>query len=143
MLAGEPNLACAARALRELGPRVVAVKQGQYGACLFTEEGYFSIPSYPLETVVDPTGAGDSFAGGFLGYLDARAGEPITDDLLRCAVVYGSVLASFNVEAFGSERMQRLTHTEINARFAEFKRMTHFEPYLISPRSRAQVTLVA
>ena len=134
MLAAEPNLATAARIVRELGPSVVVVKQGQYGACLFTDEGFFSVPGYPLETVVDPTGAGDAFAGGMLGYLAARAGEPITDSLLRCAMVYGSVLASLNVEAFGSERLQRLTHPEINARFAEFRHMTTFEPFLVGPR---------
>jgi len=135
MLAGDPNLASAARTVRKLGPSVVVVKQGQYGACLFTEESFFSIPGYPLETVVDPTGAGDAFAGGMLGYLAARAGEPITDSVLRCAMVYGSVIASFNVEAFGSERLQQLTHPEINARFAEFKQMTTFEPFLVGPRT--------
>jgi sugar/nucleoside kinase (ribokinase family) len=134
MLAGEPNLATAAKIVRGFGPRVVVVKQGQYGACLFTETGFFSIPGYPLETVVDPTGAGDAFAGGMLGYLASRAGEPVTDPLLRCAMVYGSVLASFNVEAFGSERLQRLTHPEINARFTDFHKMTSFEPLLVSPR---------
>lgn len=134
MLAGEPNLAAAARAVRSLGPSVVVVKQGQYGACLFSDHGFFSVPGYPLETVVDPTGAGDAFAGGMLGYLAARIDEPLTDSLLRCAMVYGSVLASYTVEAFGSERLQRLTHPEINARFAEFRQMTTFEPFLIGPR---------
>ena len=143
MLAEEPNLASAARILRRLGPSVILVKQGQYGACLFTEEGFFSVPGYPLETVVDPTGAGDAFAGGLLGYLAARAGEPITDGLLRCATVYGSVLASFNVEDFGSERLQRLTHPEINARFADFRQMTTFEPFLVGPRTRVPDSAVA
>lgn len=142
MLAGEPNLATAAQVLRQLGPSVIVVKQGQYGACLFTEEGFFSVPGFPLETVVDPTGAGDAFAGGMMGYLAARVGEPITDSLLRCATVYGSVLASFNVEAFGSERLQGLTHPEINARFADFRQMTTFEPFLVGPRTRAP-TVVA
>ena len=94
--------------------KVVVAKQGEYGAALFTERGFFSLPGYPLETVLDPTGAGDTFAGGFLGYLSAHAGEPFTDDLLRRAMTYGSVLASFNVEEFGTERIQRLTDQEIH-----------------------------
>ena len=85
------------------------------------------MPGYPLETVVDPTGAGDSFAGGFFGYLDRNAEAGITDEALRCAAVLGSVLASFTIENFGSERLQGLTIDEIEARFADFKRMTHFE----------------
>jgi sugar/nucleoside kinase (ribokinase family) len=143
MLAGEPNLASAARTVRGLGPSVVVVKQGQYGASLFTEEGFFSVPGYPLETVVDPTGAGDAFGGGMLGYLAARAGEPITDALLRCATVYGSVLASFNVEAFGSERLQQLTHSEINARFEDFRKMTSFEAFLVGPRGLVADSAIA
>jgi sugar/nucleoside kinase (ribokinase family) len=127
MLTGEWNLVAAARRVRELGPRIVVAKQGRYGACLFTEESFFSLPSYPLESPVDPTGAGDAFAGGLLGYLTAHGGEP-TDDVVRCALVYGSVMASFNVEAFGSERVSRLTDSEIRARFDDFKRITHFEP---------------
>lgn len=127
MLAQEPSLALAARTVRAWGPELVVVKQGEYGAALFTSEGFFSLPGYPLERVLDPTGAGDSFAGGFLGFLDAHAGEPITDDLVRRAMVYGSVLASFSVESFGIERVRRLTRTEIADRFDEFKRMTHFE----------------
>jgi sugar/nucleoside kinase (ribokinase family) len=127
MLTGEWNLVAAARKVRELGPRLVVAKQGRYGAALLSEESFFSIPSYPLESPVDPTGAGDSFAGGFLGYLSSQGGE-LSDDAVRCAVVYGSVMASFNVEAFGSERVVKLTDSEIAARFAEFKRITHFEP---------------
>jgi sugar/nucleoside kinase (ribokinase family) len=127
MLTDEYSLVTAARAVRALGPSIVVAKQGKYGAALLTEEGFFSVPSYPLEQAVDPTGAGDAFAGGFLGYLSAHGG-PYSDDVVRCAVVYGSVLASFNVEAFGSERLYGLTEAEIEGRFAEFKRMTHFEP---------------
>jgi sugar/nucleoside kinase (ribokinase family) len=78
--------------------------------------------------VIDPTGAGDSFAGGFFGYLDSHASSGIGDDMLRCAAVYGSVLASFSIEAFGSERLQQLTFEEIDERFHEFRRMTHLEP---------------
>jgi sugar/nucleoside kinase (ribokinase family) len=127
MLAGDPSLPAAARTIRSWGPEHVVVKLGEYGAALFTSEGFFAVPGYPLERVVDPTGAGDSFAGGFLGFLDAHAGEPPTDALMRRAMVYGSVMGSFNVEAFGTERVAKLTHEEIAERFEEFKRITHFE----------------
>ena len=128
MLTGEPNLVRAARGVREMGPGVVIAKQGEYGAALFTEQGFFALPAYPLETVRDPTGAGDSFAGGFLGYLSSQgAGGPDDDAALRRAMTYGSVLASFNVEEFGTERIQRLTRDEIDERFAAFRRMTTFE----------------
>ncbi len=127
MLTGEWNLVAAARAVRALGPRIVVAKQGRYGAALLSEEGFFSLPSHPLEAPVDPTGAGDAFAGGFLGYLASHGGA-LSDGVVRCALVYGSVMASFNVEAFGSERLQRLTDAEISARFHDFKRITHFEP---------------
>ena len=137
MLTGEPNLTRAARKIRELGPRIVVVKQGSYGACLFTDDGFFFVPGYPLETVVDPTGAGDAFAGGFFGYLDHHSESLGSEHVLRCAAVYGSVIASYTIEEFGSERLQRLTLDEIESRFAEFKRMTHFEPVGLLPRSRA------
>jgi sugar/nucleoside kinase (ribokinase family) len=139
MLTHDPNLARGARQIRALGPRVVVAKQGSYGAAMFTEQGFFSVPGYPLETVVDPTGAGDSFAGGFFGYLDSHSASPITDEKLRCAAVYGSVLASFSIEEFGSERLQRLTHAEIEQRFDEFRRMTHFEA-IRPPTSSRPVT---
>ncbi len=126
-LTEEPNLARAARKLRELGPRVVLAKQGPYGACMYTAEDFFSIPAYPLETVIDPTGAGDSLAGGFFGYLDSLGDTEPSENALRAAAVYGSVLASFSVEDFGSERLQRLTEDEIAGRFEEFKRMMTFE----------------
>ena len=127
MLTGEPNLSVAARRIRELGPRILFIKQGAYGACMYTKEGFFSIPAYPLETVVDPTGAGDSFAGGLCGYLDSLEGGRPTENQFRCAAVYGSVLASFTVEDFGTERLQRLTDREIADRFEEFREMTVFE----------------
>jgi sugar/nucleoside kinase (ribokinase family) len=127
MLTGEPNLVRGARAIMAMGPRIVVAKQGEYGAALFTEEGFFALPAYPLESVLDPTGAGDSFAGGFLGYLDANARDAESEERVRRAMTYGSVLASFNVEQFGTERVQSLTLDEINDRFAEFKRMTHFD----------------
>ena len=109
-----------------MGPRAVVAKQGEYGAALYTEDAFFSLPAYPLETVNDPTGAGDSFAGGFLGYLSSQ-GDAEDEATLRRAMTYGSVLASFNVEEFGTERVQRLTREEIDERFEEFKRITSFE----------------
>ena len=128
MLTEEPNLVKAARELIGLGPRAVVAKQGEYGAALLSADSFFALPAYPLETVIDPTGAGDSFAGGFLGYLDAQGPEAASDETeLRRAMTYGSVLASFNVEEFGTERVRRLTREEIDERFAEFKAMTTFE----------------
>jgi sugar/nucleoside kinase (ribokinase family) len=125
-LTGQTNLARAARAVMELGPRAVVAKQGEYGAALFTENGFFAVPGYPLEDVADPTGAGDSFAGGFLGYLDGQEGD-VDDARLRRAMVYGTVLASFNVEEFGTERVARLTRDEIDERFDSLREMTHFD----------------
>ena len=125
MLTDEPNLVRAARSVMEMGPRVVIAKQGEYGAALFTQERFFSLPAYPLETVRDPTGAGDSFAGGFMGYLDSVGPDALEDDdELRRAMTYGSVLASFNVEDFGTERVSRLEESEIGERYEEFRRIT-------------------
>jgi sugar/nucleoside kinase (ribokinase family) len=126
-LTGEPNLARAARAVMAHGPRAVVAKQGEYGAALFTEESFFALPGFPLEDVRDPTGAGDSFAGGFLGYLDSHEGE-LDEACLRRAMGYGTVLASFNVEQFGTERVATLTREEIDERFADLHAMTRFEP---------------
>jgi sugar/nucleoside kinase (ribokinase family) len=127
MLTGESNLARAARAVMDHGPRAVVAKQGEYGAALFTREGFFALPGFPLEDVRDPTGAGDSFAGGFLGYLDSHDGE-LDEASLRRAMGYGTVLASFNVEEFGTERISRLTREEIDERLATLHGMTQFEP---------------
>jgi sugar/nucleoside kinase (ribokinase family) len=130
MLTGEPNLARGARAVMEMGPSVVVAKRGEYGAALFSDEGFFAIPGFLLEDVRDPTGAGDSFAGGFLGYLDGRrtAGNAAEDaTALRQAMAYGSVLASFNVEDFGTERVASLTVEQIEERLREFQRITHFD----------------
>jgi sugar/nucleoside kinase (ribokinase family) len=126
MLTEEPNLMRAAAAVRARGPRVVIAKQGEYGAALFTEDGYFALPAYPLETVRDPTGAGDSFAGGLMGYLDSQGGA-LDDATLRRAMTYGSTLASFWVEEFGCERAERLTREEIDERYEEFKRITSID----------------
>jgi sugar/nucleoside kinase (ribokinase family) len=125
-LTGEPNLARAARELMALGPRAVVAKQGEYGAALFTEGAFFALPGFPLEDVRDPTGAGDSFAGGFLGYLDALDGAP-DEAALRRAMGYGTVLASFNVEEFGTERVARLTRGEIDERLEALRDMTRFD----------------
>ena len=108
-----------------MGPRALIVKRGEYGAAMFTKETYFAIPAYPLEAVFDPTGAGDTFAGGFMGYLASH--DQADEETMRRAIIFGSVMASFNVEEFGTERVQRLTNDEINRRFREFKRITNFE----------------
>jgi sugar/nucleoside kinase (ribokinase family) len=127
MLTGESNLARAAKAVMEMGPRAVVAKQGEYGAALFTKEGnFFALPGFPLEDVRDPTGAGDSFAGGFFGYLDGSDGD-LDEANLRRAMGYGTVLASFNVEEFGTERVSRLDRAEIDERFETLRRMTQFE----------------
>jgi sugar/nucleoside kinase (ribokinase family) len=125
-LTREPNLVRAARRVRDWGPRSVVAKQGEYGAALLTEDGFFALPAYPLETVVDPTGAGDSFAGGFLGYVAAHPDEEPDHELLARAMAYGTALASFNVEAFGVERVARLTSDEIAERVGELARITRF-----------------
>src|SRR4051812_16302926 len=128
MLMREPNLVRAARGLMEHGPKTIVAKQGEYGAALFTADSFFALPAYPLETVNDPTGAGDSFAGGFLGYLDSQGADAGGDPhVLRRAMVYGATLASFNVEEFGTERVRRLTREEIDERFEEFRAMTTLE----------------
>jgi sugar/nucleoside kinase (ribokinase family) len=130
-LTGEPNLARAARAAMEMGPGVIVAKRGEYGAALFSGDQFFAIPGFLLEDVRDPTGAGDSFAGGFLGYLDSRrvAGDSVVDHaVLRQAMAYGSVLASFNVEDFGTERVQALSRDEIEERLRAFRQITHFDP---------------
>ena len=124
-LSGEPNLIRAARKILDAGPKALVIKRGEYGAALFTKDSYFAMPAYPLESVFDPTGAGDTFAGGFMGYLASH--ETIDEATMRRAMIYGAVMASFNVEEFGTERVDRLTHEEINERFRTFKHMTHFE----------------
>jgi sugar/nucleoside kinase (ribokinase family) len=132
-LSGEWNMVRAARAILSLGPSVLVVKKGEHGVLTFGAEGSFAAPAYPLEEVFDPTGAGDTFAGGFMGYLAAAhdgTGLPrgrVHDEVLRRAVIMGSTLASFCVEAFSLDRLTRLTREEIDARFRLFKRLTHFE----------------
>jgi sugar/nucleoside kinase (ribokinase family) len=143
-LTGKPNLVSAAREILSWspsppcpagstpseqgirGPRVVVAKQGEYGAALVTREGFFALPAYPLENVIDPTGAGDTFAGGLVGYVAAHPHEQLSDGLLRRAMAHATVLASFNVEEFGTERIERLTESEIVARIQELHAMTQF-----------------
>ena len=127
LLTGKPNFVSAAREVLSWGLTAVVAKQGKYGAALFTSDGVFALPAYPLEDVVDPTGAGDSFAGGFVGYIAAHPEQEIDHELLVRAMVYGTALASFNVEAFGTERVAVLTSDEITARVDELQRMTTFE----------------
>jgi sugar/nucleoside kinase (ribokinase family) len=124
-LAGVPNLIKAAKAIRAMGPKILVIKKGEHGAILLTDDTAFTVPAYPLEDVFDPTGAGDSFAGGFMGYLSSK-GE-INDRNLRRAMIYGSVMASFNVESFSMDRLKTLTREEIEKRFQEFKKLSHFE----------------
>jgi sugar/nucleoside kinase (ribokinase family) len=123
----ETSLIRAGRKIRGFGPRYVAIKKGEHGALLFGEDEFFSCGAYPLEDIHDPTGAGDTFAGGLAGYLAAHATDEVTFDLLRKAMIYGSVLASFCVEEFSLKRLRRLTQDEIADRYQMFKLMSQFE----------------
>jgi sugar/nucleoside kinase (ribokinase family) len=125
-LTEEPNLIRAARKVLEWGPKVVVGKQGEYGAALITADSFFSLPAYPLEDVHDPTGAGDTFAGGFVGYIAAHIDEPLEDELLRRAMAHGTALASYNVEEFGTERVARLQSAEIGERVTALAQITRF-----------------
>ena len=124
-LAKEYNLVKAARAISSFGPKALIIKQGTYGALLFTNATIFSAPAYPLEVTLDPTGAGDSFAGGFMGYL-AKC-QNLNDEGVRQAIIFGSVMASFCVEQFSVERLRILTDQEIASRFTEFLNLTCFK----------------
>ena len=126
---GETSLIKAGAKIRAMGPRFVAIKKGEHGCLLFGEKQFFSCGAYPLEDIHDPTGAGDTFAGGLAGYLAARNKGGVTFEDLRKAVVYGSVLASYNVEAFSLERLRRLTQAEIDARYDVFRQMSQFEVF--------------
>jgi len=124
-LSGEHNIVKAAKAILSMGPQRVAIKRGEYGALLFDQEHVFACPAYPLEDVFDPTGAGDTFAGGFMGYVATR--DNLSHGTLAQAMVMGSVMASFTVEKFSLDRLREVTRPEIDARYAQFKRLTHFE----------------
>jgi sugar/nucleoside kinase (ribokinase family) len=146
-LTGKPNVVSAAREILSWaappgqergpskGPSVVVAKQGEYGAALVTRESFFALPAYPLETVIDPTGAGDTFAGGLVGYIAARPDETLSDAMLRSAMAHATVLASFNVEEFGTARIERLTPPEISARLEELRAITQFSGGPLSLRS--------
>jgi sugar/nucleoside kinase (ribokinase family) len=132
MLAGETNLPRAANKVLSMGPQALVIKHGEYGATIFFREGAFGIghhpfraPALPIEEVKDPTGAGDSFAGGFMGYLASQ--QELNREVLKRALFYGGVMGSFAVERFGTERLQALTREEIDARFQIFRELTHLE----------------
>ena len=125
-LTGEFNLVKAARKLMRMGPGRVVIKRGEYGVLHLSDGEIFAAPAYPLETIFDPTGAGDSFAGGFMGYLASRDGAALTEMDYRLATIYGSAIASFTVEAFSTERLQALSREEIDARLAAFRSLTEF-----------------
>lgn len=129
LLSGEWNLARAGRAIRSMGPKTVVVKRGDHGASVYEQDHVFMAPALPLEAVQDPTGAGDSFAGGFMGYLAASAGSSHATPTarMRRAIIYGSVMGSFAVERFGVERLKTLTREEIDDRYSEFRQLTHFD----------------
>jgi sugar/nucleoside kinase (ribokinase family) len=127
MLAGEPNLVRAANKVLAMGPKTLIVKRGEYGVLMFHGNSIFGAPAFPLEDVFDPTGAGDTFAGGFMGAL-AHAGE-VNERTFRRGIIFGSVMASFNVEKFSLERLTELSRSEIDQRFKQFKTLTHFEEY--------------
>jgi sugar/nucleoside kinase (ribokinase family) len=123
-LTGEPNIVKAARRILDMGPKALIVKRGEYGALMFDGATVFFAPAYPLEAVYDPTGAGDAFAGGFMGYL-ANV-DSLSEEAMRQAIIMGSTMASFNVEAFSLERLRSLTYPEIRERFRAFKRLVAF-----------------
>jgi fructose-1-phosphate kinase PfkB-like protein len=125
-LTGKSSLVSAARELLSMGPSSVIAKRGEYGAVLVSQEGFFSLPAFPLENVVDPTGAGDSFAGGVVGYVASQRERQTDHTLLSTAMAYGTAIASFNVEEFGTERIARLGFEEVNTRVGELHRMTQF-----------------
>jgi sugar/nucleoside kinase (ribokinase family) len=123
-IAGEVNLLKAAKKILNLGPKTLVIKRGEYGALMFNGESVFSAPGFPVENVVDPTGAGDSFAGGFMGFL--ATAENLKDETLRRAIIYGSVIASFSICDFGPYHLRNLSRVEINNRFNEFYGLMRF-----------------
>ncbi len=124
-LSEEYNLVRAAEKIHAMGPKTLVVKRGEHGVLLFNESHRFAAPAYPLETVFDPTGAGDTFAGGFLGYLASQ--DSLSDDALRQAIIFGSTLGSFCVEDFGTRRLESISRADVDDRYREFKKLTHFE----------------
>lgn len=125
LLANEPNLIKASRRIRNLGPQSLIIKKGEHGAMLFTDDTIFSAPAYPMETIIDPTGAGDTFAGGFTGYLFKT--RDLSPNNLRCAVIYGSSMASFCVEKFSTEGIENLSYLKIQDRYREFLNISRID----------------
>lgn len=123
----EPNLIKGARQILALGPQTLVIKRGEYGVLMVTKDAIFAAPAYPLEIVFDPTGAGDTFAGGFLGYLASR--PEIHDRELRRAIIFGSVLASFTVEKFSLDRLREISLSDVHERYQDFRALTHFEDF--------------
>ena len=124
-LSGEYNLVRAAEKVRAMGPKILVIKRGEHGVLLFGDGDRFAVPGYPLDEVIDPTGAGDTFGGGFMGYIASRGAS--SSETLRQAIVFGSVLGSFCVEDFGTRRLESLNREQVIDRYREFKRLTHFE----------------
>ena len=122
---GEANLIKGARTILSLGAKTIVIKRGEYGVLMVKKDEVFAVPAFPLETVFDPTGAGDTFAGGFLGYLASRSDH--SESVMRRAIIFGSVLASFTVEAFALDRLREVSRREIDSRFRQFKTLTHFD----------------
>jgi sugar/nucleoside kinase (ribokinase family) len=132
-LTGKPNLISAAHAILDPdpprpAPSIVVAKQGEYGSALITRDDFFALPAYPLHAVVDPTGAGDTFAGGFVGFVASQIGRPLTSSVLRNAMAFGTALASFNVEEFGTEGLQAVQASAVRERVQDLWRFAHFEP---------------
>ena len=125
MITKENNLILAMQKIIKLGPKVLIVKKGEHGAVLLNQAGFFYLPAFPVENLIDPTGAGDTFAGGFMGYLANK--DNLKDQTLRNAIVFGSALASYNVEGFGVEKLKEITKEEVLTRYQQFKNLTHFE----------------
>jgi len=123
-LSGQANILKAAKTILQMGPKKLIIKRGEYGVLLFTGSDIFAVPAYPLENVFDPTGAGDSFAGGFMGYLSKTM--KFDTPTLRKAVIYGSVVASYNVEDFSLNRLKKLKFSDIQKRYQSFRKLTHF-----------------
>jgi len=130
-LTGKPNLISAAHEILGSGPSIVVAKQGEYGSALITKDDFFALPAYPLHTVVDPTGAGDTFAGGFVGFIARQLGGGLSGDVLRNAMAYGTALASFNVERFGTEGLESVQAPAVHERVADLDRFARFDPIAV------------
>lgn len=127
-LTGKPNLISAAHEILGWGPTIIVAKQGEYGSALITKDEFFALPAYPLHEVVDPTGAGDTFAGGFVGLIASHIGGDVTPQVLRNAMAYGTAIASFNVEQFGTEGVESVRASDVRSRVEDLYRFAHFEP---------------